>query len=177
MFVEKLTKEDLKELFAKLVCKKYDCQIAQEIDENFIKDLGLEANKVYGQIPNCLKKYMDPKNGGKFFGYSLKSIQRKNDNMVVLFDKISFEAPNQINGYFLDETSFALIIDDFSFSSLPRNLIDDKMEWYRFMCSKFGKVYLSALDSYLYNEKNKKIEKANQKLEENNKKIISELTK
>lgn len=47
MFVEKLTKQDLKDLFKKLICKKYDYAQVEEIDKDFLRNNGLMGTFYY----------------------------------------------------------------------------------------------------------------------------------
>lgn len=177
MFVEKLTKKDLKELFNKLICKKYNYAKVEEIDDDFLKNNGLEKDKEYSQMPECFKNIKDVKNGKYFYGYSLDNIQQKDGFLLASFSGLFFDDVSWVNGYFLGDGSYALLINDFNFKSFPYSLLDDNTQWQKYMYSKFGEEYLSALKSYLENNKNEKINNEIKDQNEQIKKIINEITK
>lgn len=164
-------------MFNKLICKKYGYAKVEEINDDFLKTNGLEKDKEYSQMPVCFKNINDSKNGKYFFGYSLENIKQKDGLLLVHFNGLHFDDVSWVNGYYLGDRNYALLINDFNFFSLPYNLIENNTQWQKYMYSKFGEEYLSALKLYLENNKTEKINKEIKTQNEQIKTIINEIIK
>lgn len=179
MFIERLTNKDLKELCKKLIFPKYDYAMVKEIYEYFLKNNGLKENQTYEQIPECFKNIKEPDSGKLFLGYIIKDIKRKNDELQMKIEKISFEYFGWVNGYWLDVMPVCLTINDFCscqiFPPSVNSMVSQK-DWYKFMYSKFGEEYLIALKSYLKNENDKKIKESSEKMD-SNMQMLDEITR
>lgn len=179
MFVERLTNKDLNELCEKLIFPKYDYAMVKEIDEDFLKNNGLKENQVYEQIPECFKNIKETDSGKLFLGYIIKNIKLKNTELEMEIKKISFTYFSWTDGYWLDDMSSYLTINDFRTCSIfppSINGMVSQKDWYKFMYSKFGEEYLTALKSYIKNENDKKIKELRKKMD-NNIQMLDEITR